>query len=325
MAKLLRGWINRFDRDQLMANEDFGRLTAQVDMLENRLLQLEREGKARSVARQFIRRCELLQRIPSLVISVTSHKARIHTLSGMLMSLAYMEDLPEYIEVNLAVGDFPRRELDLPSDLLDICTALQADICWTEDDLGPHNKYVWSIRRHPECSVITIDDDIYYHPLLVSWLWKAHQRHPGCIVSARTHAISFGDDGLPNPYVTWRYEQRDIVDTPSRILLPTGVGGVLYPPHCLPEVALDPASIKEACPRADDLWLKFMSAASEVYVVATTEFSPLDQVAGSQVVSLCGATVEETGAKNDAAIKKLLDWMGDRPELISALSWIRGD
>ena len=42
-------------------------------------------------------------------------------------------------------------------------------------------------------------------------------------------------------------------------LVQIGVGGVLYPPHCLDETVLDRPLFMDICPLADDIWLNAMA------------------------------------------------------------------
>jgi hypothetical protein len=46
---------------------------------------------------------------------------------------------------------------------------------------------------------------------------------------------------------------------PSLCLMPTGVSGVLYPPHSLDGIATDQQQFMKLSPRADDIWLKIAS------------------------------------------------------------------
>ena len=40
--------------------------------------------------------------------------------------------------------------------------------------------------------------------------------------------------------------------------IPTGVGGVLYPPHCFTEEVFNENDFMDICGRADDIWFKAM-------------------------------------------------------------------
>jgi hypothetical protein len=53
----------------------------------------------------------------------------------------------------------------------------------------------------------------------------------------------------------WGYENFD----PSPLNFPTGVGGVLYPPHCFPSEVFNKDVYFEICKYADDIWFKAMS------------------------------------------------------------------
>ena len=57
------------------------------------------------------------------------------------------------------------------------------------------------------------------------------------------------------PYSDWIGLSPDEMG-PDILLVPIGVGGVLYPPKYFNNVDFDYEKIKELCPTADDLWLK---------------------------------------------------------------------
>lgn len=51
-------------------------------------------------------------------------------------------------------------------------------------------------------------------------------------------------------------------------LLATGVGGILYPPHCMDNRLFDIEKIQQLCLYGDDIWLKAMQLLSGTPVVA---------------------------------------------------------
>ena len=59
------------------------------------------------------------------------------------------------------------------------------------------------------------------------------------------------------PYKRWQKTTLD--GTPSPLVFPTGVGGVLYAPGHLDDQVLDRDRFMALCPGADDIWLKAMS------------------------------------------------------------------
>ncbi len=55
----------------------------------------------------------------------------------------------------------------------------------------------------------------------------------------------------------WEYLRTEA--KPDYYVIPTGIGGVLYPPHVLADEVFNKDSIRNLCLNADDLWLKAMA------------------------------------------------------------------
>ncbi len=124
-------------------------------------------------------------------------------------------------------------------------------------DLKAHKKYIYVMQEFPEDIIITVDDDAIYPKDLVESLLITHKRYPDAVCARRVHKITRNPDGTIAPYNDWLGEYCG-TDTPSHELAAIGVGGILYPPHCLYEKAFDEELIEKLCLKADDIWLKFM-------------------------------------------------------------------
>ena len=64
---------------------------------------------------------------------------------------------------------------------------------------------------------------------------------------------------------------------------PTGVGGVLYPPHSLDEEVLNESIFMDICTYADDVWLKAMALkkgtlSKKVYTHSSEDFLMNEEV-----------------------------------------------
>jgi hypothetical protein len=142
-----------------------------------------------------------------------------------------------------------------------------------DDDFFVYNKIVHALKDNPEKAIITVDDDIVYPDDLLLKLIQGSQKFPGCIVCFRGHFLSFNMRGRLRPYCEMM--DRRIDDTkrlvPSLCLMPTGVSGVLYPPHSLDEIATDHEQFMSLCPRADDIWLKIASLKKGTFCVQVTD------------------------------------------------------
>jgi hypothetical protein len=190
-----------------------------------------------------------------VIISLTSYPARIDTVYLTIMTLLNQTYKPRAVILWLADEQFPNRESDLPAKLNDLVQkGLTIRFC---DDLKPHKKYYYTMVENPESYVITVDDDIYYPEKLVENLMNTSSKYPDTVVCTWGHVISPDESGDVYSADKWVYSHKGT--KPSFRLIPTGVGGVLYPPHCLDNEVLNKDSIKSLCINADDLWLKAMA------------------------------------------------------------------
>lgn len=232
-----------------------------------------------------------------LVVSVASYGLRIEHIAPMLLSLASQTIKPDLICLMLPKRDFPQGVADVPLSVLSALRCVKAKICWIEDDLGCHNKYYWVKKEIPQATLITLDDDIRYPADLLAELVECSKRHPQNVIATRTHLIEFNNDGSFLPYRTWKKEQMDLLEEPSFRLLPTGVGGVLYPPGCFSDEVFDASIIKKTCPKADDLWLKAMELVADTKVVASRYRFALDYIDNTQDIGLFNENLD--GGDND--------------------------
>ncbi|MCL2380183.1 MAG: hypothetical protein FWC64_01155 [Treponema sp.] len=199
-----------------------------------------------------------------IVVSLTSFPARFNTLHFAIKSILCQSVKPDLIFLCLTKQEV-KSETELPSSVLDLKkNGLQ--IFFADDNLKPHNKYLYAMQRYPKSLLITIDDDNIYDQNLVSDLYESYIKYPFAISARRVHKIMRDNKNNLLPYNKWQYEYKK-EEMPSNSLLATGVGGVLYPPCILPPETFDRDKIKELCLNADDIWLKFMELKNNVPVV----------------------------------------------------------
>jgi hypothetical protein len=95
--------------------------------------------------------------------------------------------------------------------------------------------------------------------------------------------------------------------TPSSRVFPTAVGGVLYPPGSLPDVAFDADLALQLSPTNDDVWLWAMRLlAGTPAGTVTDEFQRFNTVPGTQSSAL--RTVNIRGGKNDEYLTQMLSY-----------------
>lgn len=194
---------------------------------------------------------------PPLVVSLTSWPRRIGEAHYAIYSLFHQTMLPDRIVLWLSPEEFPRREAELPDAIL-LLKKQGLTIEWREN-YRQYNKLVHALHDYGECLIVTVDDDIYYPAGMLEMLYQEHVRHPRDIIAHRVHEIGLGEDGSILPYSRWKKEipSRD----PRLDVLPTGVGGVLYPGRgALHPDVCNPELFNTLAHDNDDLWFWAMAA-----------------------------------------------------------------
>ena len=246
------------------------------------------------------------RKISNVIVSLTSYPARINTVNQTIKSLLEQTVLPEKILLWLSEDNFPKKESELPQELLDLQENPKFEIRFVSGDLKPHKKYFYAMQEYPEHCIIVLDDDVIYDKTLVSRLISAYQKYPNCISAMRTNRILFKENGEVRNYQSWRLPDEILIEQPSYQLLPVGVGGVLYPPHSIPHEAFDELAIMEVCPMADDLWLKIWATHNNYPAVHPRDFVRFEYIPRTQEVGLSNQNVLESA--NDIAIQNILDY-----------------
>ena len=112
----------------------------------------------------------------------------------------------------------------------------------------------YTAQEFKEDIIITVDDDTLYPESWLLDLIKTYIKYPNCVCCYRAHKMVLNGEVI-TPYSDWIGLSPDEMG-PDMLLVPIGVGGVLYPPKYFDNVDFDYEKIKELCPTADDLWLK---------------------------------------------------------------------
>ncbi|MGN7160869.1 hypothetical protein ACTHQV_13500 [Sphingomonas sp. SAFR-052] len=189
-----------------------------------------------------------------IVISFTSFAPRFGTLHQVVQSLLWQSVQADRVVLYLKKGE----EHLLP----DAVKRLASDrflIEWRDDNRS-YDKLIHALTDFPDAYIITVDDDIVYSATLVEQLVKGRLANPNSISCLRGHRVTFSHDGYLLPYLSWKFNALDqYACQPSTDLMPTGVGGVLYPPRSLDSQAIDIDTAKRLAPTADDAWFYWMA------------------------------------------------------------------
>jgi glycosyltransferase involved in cell wall biosynthesis len=252
-----------------------------------------------------------------LFLSLTSHPPRMQTISACIRSLLAQSKPADRCILWLSEEQFPRKMDDLPPNLTALATG-RFEVRWVPDDLGPHKKYLYAMQEFPQSAVITVDDDVEYDPNLVQTLYEAHLQRKYSVIATRCHLVRFRPDGTLRSYVNWGLEHQNLRGVDTYALIPTGIGGVLYPPGALPVEAFQVPAIKDTCLHADDLWLKVMTVLNGYPVFMPHRRFEFRTINGSQNAALWRGNYFGNG--NDEAMQRILDHVEMRFGASGALS-----
>ena len=187
---------------------------------------------------------------PALIVSLTSHPPRYGTLCLTLKCLLLQKHKADAVVLWLSLGD---RDA-LPASIIALqAFGLQIREC---TNFRSYNKLIPSLHAFPDATVVICDDDTYYWPTWLGELVAEAGMSKGKIICHRTHLIELLPAGVPASYLNWEHNAAD--RSPSPLMFPTGVGGVLIPPGALDPMVLDTTTAKVICPTADDVWIYWM-------------------------------------------------------------------
>ena len=260
------------------------------------------------------------------IVSLTSYPGRLPGLKKCIDTIIAQSTRPKKVILWLSMEQFPNGKHDLPRELTaleNICAFFE--IRMVKEDLKPHKKYFYAMQEFPDDPVIIVDDDVYYDKHVVEYLMESYTKFPNCVSAMRANLIGFRRDGSLMEYDGWKMGYKMLTDVPSTQLIPTGVGGVLYPPHILPAATFNKDVINDTCLFCDDLWLKVMASAARVKTVVPQKICQETLIEDSQDVALWRMNVRQ-GNNNDVTMKNILEYYGKSIGSVDELlGWLRKD
>ena len=200
-----------------------------------------------------------------VVVSFTSFPGGIAGAGEVVKSLLAGSVLPDKIVLYVTMKEFGDR--GLPEDLIKLTEETEIfEIRDYPENLRSYRKLIPALKDFPESIIVTVDDDVIYDKDLLRMLLETHERVPEAIVAHRTKLIN-----PEKPYIQWKKIRhrhcllRKYHKNP--LILPTGVGGVLYPPRALKTEMLEPCLFTKIAPTTDDIWFWAAAVLNDIYVL----------------------------------------------------------
>lgn len=187
------------------------------------------------------------------VITMTSWAKRIDFVAKSIYTfLTTQTKQPDEFYLWLAIEEFPKKENDLPIELLKICKYFNVKISWCQHNEGCHKRwYVYPL--HYEDLVISIDDDQKYANDLIELSQKLAIEGP----NNTTYNIWF-DLTFPTIYRGIRHIKHLYAFDARPSIFKTFNGQHIFPPKTFPLDAVSENNIelrKQYCPICDECWL----------------------------------------------------------------------
>ncbi len=194
-----------------------------------------------------------------LIISLTSYPKRFYQLHYTLYSIMKQSYKADKIILWLNKQECPNGRADVPKHILEF-EKCGLEIAFSDENFRPYNKIIHTICAYPESSIITFDDDIFYPDFIVKRLVESYEKFPKDVHCHWVKYVVFDKNGMLEDYNNWlTTDKYQIPPHSSYRNFLFGVGGVLYPPHCLYKDVIDSQIFMRLAPTSDDIWLWAMA------------------------------------------------------------------
>lgn len=116
------------------------------------------------------------------IISLTSWKMRINTCSTTISNL--LKVCPGFhIVLVLAEEEFPKKEKELPANLMKFVKDKLVEILWVKKNYKAFKKWVFTSQKYPDKPIITADDDCVYLYNYAKELYGVWLQYKNCIIT----------------------------------------------------------------------------------------------------------------------------------------------
>lgn len=202
---------------------------------------------------------------PKTIVSLTSFPAALPYAAKAVRSILAGSAKPDRVVLYLDTPLFP--DGVLPAEIEELKAESPVfEVRFTDENIRSYTKLVPALRDFPNDIIVTVDDDIAYHPNLVADLLSVHEKFPEAIIAHRAKRVVVGA-----PYKRWRkYRWYDFLFRRWHFdhhAMQTGVGGVLYTPHSLDGSMLKRELFMQIAPTNDDVWFWAAAVSKGTWVI----------------------------------------------------------
>jgi protein O-GlcNAc transferase len=230
------------------------------------------------------------------IFSLTSYPARYSYLPAILNSLRNQVLKPKNIIINIA-------ENEKKSFRLNSYVGIEVNFV---ENLKAMKKLLPTLSLYPDQHIITVDDDTIYPTNLSQRLFDALEKNHGHVVAGRARKITKTNNEF-NKYMEWTplYDGHQS----DKLVVPNGVGGVLYPPGIFHPDVLDGNVYREFI-TTDDFWWYAQARRNGAKFVQVPIFDR-NNFPNIMPIASKGLFYYKNKKENDVAFKRLLDLYGN--------------
>lgn len=241
-----------------------------------------------------------------VIVSLTSFPPAISYATRAIQSILKGSVLPDKIVLYLTMTQFGGD--GIPQDLRQLAESSPIlEIRNYDRDIRSYRKLIPALSDFPDAVIVTIDDDVAYHRHMLRDLLRLHELIPNAVLAHRAKRMKPG-----KPYRQWsKYRWYSFLGQKIHSgfkNIPTGVGGVLYPPHALKTDMLDVELFTQIAPTTDDIWFWAAAVANGTPIVPVPFGHNKPRGLGKpRQLSLKTTNFKSGTDRNAAALKAILE------------------
>ena len=194
------------------------------------------------------------------IVSFTSFGQRFDDACKMIYGLQKQTYKNFHLVMTIFEGDMkditPTLKLFIDNDLLEVIVA--------PENLCPHLKYFYAMKKYWDKPIITVDDDRIYSPNTIENLVKKFESITFKSIVSNCAICFTKKDSKLSQRTEWPKNRLSNAST-SFCAMAEGFAGVLYPPKCFDNLDDEIPNIKQ-CLYDDDLFLKTLEIRNKIPV-----------------------------------------------------------